>query len=89
MIIVLDVDSKTFMLSIVALTVPTIMPIFHFRIVPVASLISMEIFAKYSNFLDIFFSDSIAELPKHIKMNNNSIDLLKEKQPPYGLIYSL
>ena len=29
------------------------------------------------------------ELPEHIGINDHSIDLLDNKQPPYGLIYSL
>ena len=45
--------------------------------------------AEYSNFSNIFFSDSAAELPEYTKINNQSINLLDNKQLPYGLIYSL
>ena len=57
----------------------------------VAALISKKngIFAKYSDFSDVFSPDSAAELPEHIGINNNPINLLDDKQPPYGAIYNL
>lgn len=44
---------------------------------------------EYSDFVDIFSSDSAAELLEHISINNHPIDLIKGQQPPYGPIYSL
>ena len=32
---------------------------------------------KYDNFVDIFFKNLTAELPKHIKINDHFIDLIK------------
>ena len=57
----------------------------------VALLISEKtgISTEYSNVSNIFSSDSVAELLEYIRINNHSIDLLDNKQPPYGLIYSL
>ena len=46
-------------------------------------------FAKYSDFSNIFSSDSAAELPEHTRINNHLINLLGDKQLPYGPIYSL
>ena len=47
------------------------------------------IFAKYSNFSNVFSADSATELPEHTRINNYPINLLDNKQLPYGLIYSL
>ena len=57
----------------------------------VAMLTSEEtgIPAEYSDFSDIFSSDSAAELPEHTGINDHPINLLDDKQPPYGSIYSL
>ena len=49
-----------------------------------------KVLAKYLDFADIFSSDLASKLPKHTRINNYAIDLVKSyKQPPYGLIYSL
>ena len=47
------------------------------------------ILAEYSNFSNIFSSDSTVELSEHTRINDHPIDLLDNKQPPYGPIYSL
>ena len=47
------------------------------------------IFAKYSNFFNVFFSASMAELPEYIRINNHLINQLDDKQLLYGPIYSL
>ena len=44
---------------------------------------------EYSDFSRVFSSDSAAELPEHTGINNHPINLLDNKQPFYGLIYSL
>ena len=49
----------------------------------------MKIFAKYCNFLDLFFRDSAAKLLKYSRINDHFINLLKDKQLPYSLIYGL
>ena len=45
--------------------------------------------AEYSHFSNVFSSDSAAELPEYIRINDHPINLLDDKQPPYGPIYSL
>lgn len=47
------------------------------------------VFTQYSDFANVFFSDSVAELSEHFEINNHSIDLEEGKQPPYGSIHSL
>ena len=44
---------------------------------------------KYSDFADVFSPDSASELPEHTGINNHAIKLVKDQQPPHGLIYSL
>ena len=45
--------------------------------------------AEYFHFSNIFSSDSVAELLAYIGINNHPINLLDNKQMPYGPIYSL
>ena len=47
------------------------------------------ILAEYSDFSNVFFSDSAAQLPEQIGINDQSINLLYDKQLRYGPIYSL
>ena len=47
------------------------------------------IVAEYSDFFNNFSSDSAAELPEHTRINDHLINLLDNKQPLYGPIYSL
>ena len=87
----LNVDDKTFMVYIAALAEPIIMPIYPSCHTQVAALTSekIRISAEYSDFSNVFSSDSAAELPEHTGINNHPINLLNDKQPPYGLIYNL
>ena len=85
---VLDIDDKTFVVHIAILVELIIIPIYLFYKTSVALLISIKISIKYFNFLNFFSSDSVVNLPKYIRMNDYSINLLEDKQPPYNLIYS-
>ena len=44
--------------------------------------------SKYANYTDVFSSNSAAELPEHTDINDHLIDLIDDKQPSYGPIYS-
>ena len=48
-----------------------------------------EIITKYSDFSNLFSSDSAVELLEYTIINNHLIDLLDNKQALYGPIYSL
>ena len=87
----LNADNKTFVVHIAALAEPTTMPIHPFCQALVAALTSEEtgILAEYSDFSNVFSSDSQAELPEHSGINDYPINLLDNKQLPYDLIYSL
>ena len=78
-------------MHVVALVKPTTIPIHPSCQAQVAILMSKEtgIPAEYSDFFNVFSSDSAAELPEYIRINDYFINLLDDKQPPYSLIYSL
>ena len=44
---------------------------------------------EYFDFADIFPPELASELPEHTGINNHAIKLVNNRQPPYGLIYSL
>ena len=37
---------------------------------------------KYADFVDVFFKDLAAELPKHTRINDHIINLITDQQPP-------
>ena len=87
---VLNADDYTFVVYIAALAKSTTISI-HPSCQAQIALLMIEktgILAKYSEFSNVFFSDSAAELLEHIRINDNPINLLDNKQPPYGPIYS-
>ena len=45
--------------------------------------------SKYAAFADIFPSQLAAKLSKHIGINDHTIELVDDWQPPYSSIYSL
>lgn len=49
----------------------------------------IAVFFEYSDYIDVFSPDFATKLLKRIEINNNSIDLIKSQQLPYGSIYSL
>ena len=87
----LNADDKTFVVHVPDLAEPTTMPIYSSSPAQVAALMSEEtvIPVEYSNFFNVFFSDSAAELPEHTGINDYLINLLDNKQLPYSPIYSL
>ena len=87
----LNADDKIFVVHIAALAELIIIPIHLSYQAQVAALISDEtgIPAEYSEFSNVFSSNSTAKLPEYARINNHAIDLLDNKQPSYGSIYSL
>ena len=85
----LDANNKTFVINIGDLAELMIMLIYSFCKAQVALLTSTKIPTTYSNFSNIFSSDSAMELPEYTRINNHLINLLEDKQPPYELIYNL
>ena len=87
----LNEEDETFVIHVLAVAEPTTMPIHPSRQAQVAVLTSKKtgILAKYSDFSNVFSSDSVAELPEHNRINDHPINPLDDKQPLYGPIYSL
>ena len=87
---VLNAYDETFVVHVAALAEPTTMPIYSSCQTQVAALTSEEtgILAGYPNFSNVFSSDSVAKPLEHTGINNHSINLLDNKQPLYGPIYS-
>ena len=77
--VVLDIENEIFTMHKTALVKPIIIPIYSFHRASVVLLINKKIFAKYFHFLDIFFSDSMAELPKYTRINDYCINPLEDK----------
>ncbi len=44
--------------------------------------------SKYTDFADVFSPKLAAELPEHTGINDHAIELVDDRQPPYGPIYS-
>ena len=88
---VLNADDKTFMVHITALVELSTLPIHPSSQAQVASLTSEKtgISAEYSDFFNIFSSNSAVELVEHNAIIDHPINLLDNKQPPHSLIYSL
>ena len=89
--VAMNADKEIFVIHIAALAEPTTMPIHPFCQAQVVALTSEKtgIPTEYSEFCNVFSSDSAVELPKYTKINNHSTNLLNNKQPLYGPIYSL
>ena len=49
----------------------------------------IKIFSKYVNFANVFLLKLAIELPKHMGINDYTIELIDDWQPPYSPIYSL
>lgn len=49
----------------------------------------MRLLSKYTDFVDVFFLNLVTKLLKLTRINNYPIDLVENKQPSYGTIYSL
>ena len=49
----------------------------------------IEVLAKYSNYSNVFSVEHVAELSKNTGINEYAIKLEEDKQPSFGLIYSL
>ena len=65
------------------------MLIYLFCKTQIVFLINTVIFAKYFNFLNIFFSNSAIILLEYVKINDHPINLLDHKELLHSPIFSL
>ena len=91
-IAVLDVDSETFVVH-VAIREQEEMPVHSEKQAQVGALLfdkaPTKVPAEYSDYSDVFSAENAAELLENTGMNEHAIELEKDKQPPFGPIYSL
>ena len=88
----LNENSETFVVHVAALE--ALEPAVHlFRAPRLAELqlekAPTEILLEYADYSDVFLFDLVIELPENTGINENAIELVEGKQPPYGPIYSL
>ncbi len=50
---------------------------------------STKVSSEYADFADVFSSKLAAKLLKYMEINYYAIELVDDRQPPYGPIYSL
>ena len=50
---------------------------------------SIKILMKYSDYNNVFSMKNAIKLSKNTEINKHTIQLEKNKQPPFGLIYNL
>lgn len=84
-------DDETFVVHVAVIMRSTKMTVHPSCEAQIASLNVEEVTVppEYSDCVDVFSKDSAAELPEHTGINDYAIDLEKDKQLPYGPIYSL
>lgn len=89
--VALDLDLETFVVYISAFIGKDLIHLFY--IIKIATLLwdkaPIEVPTKYFNYVDVFSFDLVIELPKNTSINKVVMILVEEKQPPYGLIYTL
>ena len=54
-----------------------------------ANKVSIKVFSKYIDFVDIFLPNLVAKLSKYIIINNYAIKLIDDWQFSYSFIYNL
>ena len=91
-IAVLDANSETFVVH-VAIREQEEMPVHSKKQVQVGALLFnktlTKVLAEYFDYSNVFLMEYIAKLLKNTGINKHTIELEKDKQPPFGLIYSL
>ena len=91
-IVALDANNKTFVMH-VAIREQEEMPVHSEKQAKVGALLfneaPTEVLTEYSDYSDIFSAEYVAELPENTGMNEYAIELEEDKQPLFGLIYSL
>ena len=94
----LNPKHETFVVYVTSLSITSLSSIILDAINPfhrpqIASLIAKKaltkVFAKYSDFADVFSPNLASKHSKHTGINNYAIKLVNSQPPPYGPIYSL
>ena len=91
MAVALNPDEEVFVVHVVFLSLGSRVAIHPARKAQITALDieKMIVPPEYSDYANIFSETSAAELLKHTGINDHSIELVNDKQSPYGLIYSV
>ena len=88
----LDINSKTFVIDVAIWEQEEIL-VHSKKQAQVGALLfdkaSTEVPAEYSNYSNVFSAKNAAEFPENTRTNEHAIKREDDKQPPFGLIYSL
>ena len=89
-----DPEHETFIVHVAFLESPSqednVYPSYRAQIAAlVANEAPTSISIEYSDFADVFFPEQASELSEHTRINDHTIKLVNNRQPPYGPIYSL
>ena len=91
--VTLDLEHKAFIIYIATLSVKSGNEMHPLKKTQIAYLkideASSKVPCKYADFADVFLLKLATEFPKYIRINNPTIKLVDDWQPPYNLIYSL
>lgn len=82
---VLDSKNKTFILYIISII--TLVYSNWKALITGLEVETIIVFIKYSNFINVIFTNSTTKLPKYFKISYYFMNLKKDKQPLYRPIY--
>ncbi len=89
----LDSEHEAFIVHLAALNVNPGDEIHPLRGAQIAHLKADEaptkVPSEYADIADVFSPKLAAELPEYMRINDHAIELVDDRQPPYGPIYSL
>ncbi len=88
-----DPEHEALVVHVVALSVDSDDEVYLLRKAEIAHLkadvTSIEVPSEYVNFADVFSPKLAVELSEHIGINDHTIELVDDRQPPYSTIYNL
>ena len=87
--VTLNKENKTFVMHIAAFSVDSNVHTSQQAQIFLLDIEKVTISSEYADYTDVFSPNSTTELPKYTDINNHFINLIDDKQPPYGLINSL
>ncbi len=89
----LDPENEAFIVHVAALSIDLGDELHHLKRVQIAHLKADEaptkVLSEYADFADVFSPKLAAKFPEHTEINDHAIELVDDRQPLYGPIYSL
>ncbi len=89
----LDLKHEAFVVHVAALSVDLGDKVHPSKKAQIAHLkadeVPSKVPSKYANFVNVFSPKLAIELPEYTRINDHAIELVNDRQPPYGPIYNL